>query len=216
MAIHPVGMFNAGDPERAYIDGINTASIVQRDLDMFIPGIIAAAIAEAFRPGATCESVIDAAIRVAPSKPMVTFDQRHPDNLRDTLIQAVEVADRYADVFSAREGLYAECLQYRAIDPQEVLALTFGIFKASGGNTRMAVIGGANTGRDADTLGSLNGQLCGALNGIDSAPVEWLNGLKQSPHWTRFYDTALQMTRLIVEQHKKRRSQVRDIDQLLN
>jgi len=71
----------------------------------------------------------------------------------------VEVASKYDDVFSAREGLYEKCLQYAAIDPQEVFALTFGIFKASRGDTRLAVVGGANTGRDADTLGSLNGQL---------------------------------------------------------
>jgi len=50
MAINPVGIFHAGNPEQAYVEGVNLASIVQRDLDMFIPGVIAAAIAEAFRP----------------------------------------------------------------------------------------------------------------------------------------------------------------------
>jgi len=68
-------------------------------------------IAEAFRPGATCDSVIDAAIRVAPSKSIITFDEREPDNLKDTLIQAVEVASQYNDVFSVRKGLYEKCLQ---------------------------------------------------------------------------------------------------------
>lgn len=216
MAINPVGIFNAGNPERAYVDGVNIASIVQRDLDIFIPGIIAAAIAEAFRPGATCDSVIDAAIRVAPSKSIATFDEREPDNLKDTLIQAVEIAGKYDDVFSARKGLYEKCLQYAAIDPQEVIALTFGIFKASRGDTRMAVIGGANTGRDADTLGSLNGQLCGALNGVDSAPQEWLEGLKQCSGWGEFYETAVKMTELVIEKNRKAQKRVHDIQQLLH
>lgn len=215
MAINPVGIFNAGDPERAYVDGVNLASIVQRDLDIFIPGIIAAAIAEAFRPGATYESVIDAAIRVAPSKPIITFDKRDPDNLKDTLIQAVEVAGRYDDVFSAREGLYEKCLQYAAIDPQEVVALTFGIFKASKGDTKMAVIGGANTGRDADTLASLNGQICGALNGVNSAPEEWMQGLKKCSGWEKFYETAVKMTELLIDRIKKRQQQVNGLQQLL-
>lgn len=215
MAINPVGIYNAGDPERAYIDGINTAALVQRDLDMFIPGIIAAAIAEAFRPGATCESVIEAAIRVAPSKPIVTFDRRDPDNLRDTLTRAVEVGGRYQDVFSARKGLYENCLQYAEIDPQEVLALTFGIFRASGGDTRMAVVGGANIGRDSDTIASLNGQLCGALNGFRSAPEDWLSGLRRTRQWKQFHETAMKMTELVIEKMESTRRRVDELQELL-
>ena len=215
MAVNPIGIFNAGDAERAYVDAVNLASIVQRDLDMFIPGVIAAAVAEAFRPGATCDSVIDAAIRVAPSKPFVTFDKRNPDNLKDTLIQAVEVASHYDDVFSAREGLYEKCLQYAAIDPQEVFALTFGIFKASKGDTKMAVIGGANTGRDADTLASLNGQICGALNGFDSAPEGWTKGIQKSSGWSKFYETAIKMTELVIKENKKAITQASELTSLI-
>jgi ADP-ribosylglycohydrolase len=216
MAMNPVGIFNAGDPERAYVDGLDMASIVQRDLDMFIPGVIAAAVAEAFRPGATCDSVIETAIRLAPSEPIVTFDQRDPDNLKDTLIQAVEVAGRYPDVFAAREGLYAHCLQYKPIDPQEVFALTFGIFKASGGNTRMAVIGGANIGRDADTISSLNGQLCGALNGIDSAPAEWIEGLKSSRSYEGLRETAVGMTKLLMARTRAAGQRVAELEQMMD
>ena len=149
------------------------------------------------------------------SRSVITFDERDPDNLKDTLIQAVEVASKYDDVFSAREGLYEKCLQYAAIDPQEVIALTFGIFRASQGDTRMAVIGGANTGRDADTLGSLNGQLCGALNGVDSAPQEWLEGLRQCSGWEKFHETAVKMTELVVEKNRKAQQRVDGIQRLL-
>lgn len=203
MAINPVGIFNAGDPERAYIDGINLASLVQRDLDMFIPGIIAAAVAEAMRPGATCRSVIQAAIHIAPARPMVTFDKRDPDNLRDTLLLAVEIGERAGDVFAARQGLYDKCLQYAPIDPQEVLALTFGIFAASRGDTRLAVLGGANIGRDADTISSLNGQICGAMNGLSSAPESWRAGLERIPSWPAFRRTALGMTELVARNAQK-------------
>lgn len=214
MAIQPVGIFNAGDPQRAYIDAINLASLVQRDLDMFIPGIIAAAIAEAFRPNATCDSIIDTVISIAPSKPMITFNNRNPDNLRDTLIRAVEIADRHKDVFSVRGELYEKCLQYKAIDPQEVLALTFGIFKASGGDTRLAVLGGANIGRDADTIASLNGQITGALNGFNSAPPEWLDGLRQTPQWRDLEDTARKMTHLLIKRIEKAHERVEEMGQL--
>ena len=78
----------------------------------------------------------------------------------------------------------------------------------------MALLGGANIGRDSDTLASLNGQLCGALNGIDSAPREWVQGLTQSKHWERFYETAKLMTQLVVEQNKNARARVKEIEQL--
>ena len=209
-------IFNAGDPERAYVDALDMASLVQRDLDMYVPGIIAAAVAEAFRPDATCDTVIETAIRLAPSQPIVTFDQRDPDNLKDTLIQVIEVADRYSDVFSAREGLYAQCLQYQSIDPQEVFALTFGIFKASRGDTRMAVVGGTNIGRDAETIASLNGQLCGALNGFDSAPAEWIAGLKRSHSYKGLHETAVGMTELPTARTTEARRRVSELEQLIS
>lgn len=215
MAINPVGIFNAGDPEQAYVDGVNLASIVQRDLDIFIPGIIASAVAEAFRPGATYESVIETAIKVAPSKPIITFDERSVNNLKDTIVQAVEIASKYEDVFSVRQELYEKCLQYAPIDPQEVLALTFGIFRASKGDTYMAVVGGANIGRDSDTIASLNGQICGALNGIDSAPKEWVAGLENSSGWQRFYETAVKMTELVIKRYEKIKQRVSELSQLI-
>jgi ADP-ribosylglycohydrolase len=214
MAISPVGIYNACDPDSAYGDACEIASMLQRDLDMFIPGIIAAAVAEAFRPRATVDSVIEAAIRVAPSDPIITFDRRRFDNLKDTLVRAVEIGRKAADVFSAREGLYAEMLQYGAIDPQEVFALTFGIFAASRGDTEQAMIGGANIGRDSDTIASLNGQLCGAMNGVDSLPKRWRDGLARSSGFPRFMEVVEGMT-AVVEKHLARlRQQVADLDQL--
>jgi ADP-ribosylglycohydrolase len=215
MAIHPVGVFNAGDPDRAYVDGTNMAALVQRDLDMFIPGVIAAAVAEAFRAGATYETMIEAAIRVAPSKPFVTFDERDPDNLKDTLIQAVEIGQKAPDVFAARAPLYEHCLQYHAIDPQEVFALTFGIFAAAKGDTRAGIVGGANIGRDADTIPSLNGQMLGALNGIDSAPKEWVEGLKKTRSYAPLHRTAVGMTELLIRRTREAQERASELEAML-
>jgi ADP-ribosylglycohydrolase len=198
MAIAPVGLFNTCDPESAYIDAIELASMFQRDLDVYIPAVISAAIAEAMRPEATVDSVIDCAIRIAPDKPFVTFDKREPNNLKDTLKKTVEIASKYDDVFSVRQALYENVLQWAAIDPQEVFALTFGIFKASKGDTRMAMIGGANIGRDADTISNLNGALCGTLNGVDSIPKEWVDKLERAIGGQEFVRTAGKMTELII------------------
>ena len=211
MAISPVGIFHAGDPDQAYADALGIASIVQRDLDVLIPGVIAAAIAAALRPGATVDSVIEAAIRVAPADPVTTFDERRFNNLKDTLVRAVEIGAEAADVYAAREGLYEELLQYHAIDPQGVFALTFGIFRASQGETEQAMLGGANIGRDSDTISSLNGQLCGAMNGVDSIPKRWLQGLERSASADSFLNTVRGMTDLVTRRLQDLERRVADM-----
>jgi ADP-ribosylglycohydrolase len=208
MAINPVGIYNACDPEAAYADALEIASMFQRDLDMFIPGVIAGAIAAAFRPDATVDSVLDAAVRLAPDEPMITFDERRFNNLKDTLVRAVEIGRAAEDVYAAREPLYEEMLQYAAIDPQEVFALTFGIFAASRGETEQAMLGGANIGRDSDTISSLNGQLCGALNGIDSVPRRWVQGLEASSGAASFLSTVEGMTALVAKRLGRMKQQV--------
>ena len=214
MAINPVAIYNACDPETAYTEGCSISSIVQRDLDMFIPGVIAAAIAAAFAPDATVASVIDAALAVAPRDAIVTFDDRRLGNLHDTLARAAEIGQAAGDVFAVREALYDEMLQYAAIDPQEVFALTFGIFAASGGDTEQAMLGGANIGRDADTISSLNGQLCGALNGIESVPRRWVEGLERGAGAAGFLRTAEGMTRLVQQRLARMQQQVAWLQQM--
>ena len=214
MAINPVAIYNACDPDAAYADALEIASMFQRDLDMFIPGVIAGAIAEALRPKATVDSVIETAVRLAPDTRMVTFDKRRFDNLKDTITRAVEIGRKSPDVLAAREGLYAEMLQYGAIDPQEVFALTFGIFAASRGDTEQAMLGGANIGRDSDTISSLNGQLCGALNGVDSLPERWRKGLEHSQGLPKFMEVVNGMAGLAQKRLKNLRRMVKELDQL--
>ena len=216
MAISPVGMFNAGDPDRAYIDGIDLASLVQRDIDMLAPGIIAAAVAEALRPNATIDTVIDTAIRVAPTETIVTFDKRQPDNLRETIEHAIHVGSKFDDVFAAREALYASCLQYDRIDAQEVLSLTFGLLRASSGDPRQAVIGGANIGRDADTIASLCGQVCGALHGIEAVPGDWVQSLVQANGYQELRQTAIDMTNLVISQGARANNRVNELEGLVD
>lgn len=214
MAISPVGIYNACDPDRAYTDALDIASMYQRDLDMYIPGVIAAAIAEAFRPNATVDSVIETAIRVAPDKPIITFDERPINSLKETLIKVTEISSKYKDVFSVRKALYTNFLQWDPIDPQEVFALAFGIFKASGGDTRMAIIGGANIGRDADTISSLNGQLCGALNGASSIPKPWMEDLEKCKGFNEFKNTAVNMTELVRNKTRSLQTQWKELEKL--
>jgi len=214
MAAWPVGVFNAGDPERAYGEALGIASMYQRGLDMFAAGVVAAAVAEAMRPSATTDSVIEAAVRLAPDEPMTTFDERPITSLRATVERAVEIGAAADDVFDVRAPLYEEMLQYKPLDPQEVLALTFGVFRAADGDTEQAVLGGANIGRDSDTIAGINGQICGALNGAGSIPDAWLTGLRERDGHEKLEKIARGMTALLEGRLERLQSQVAQLSEM--
>jgi ADP-ribosylglycohydrolase len=179
MCIAPVGIYNATDPVGAYIDAKEITSMYQRGLDVEVAGIYAACIAEAMKPDASVDSILKCAIELAPPERLITFDKRQPDNIRDTLRIALDVASRHTDVFKAREDIYKASLQWHQLDPLEVLTLTLAIFKVANGDAEQAIVGGVNIGRDCDTIANLNGGLAGALHGFDSVPQRWTKLIEQ-------------------------------------
>lgn len=64
-AMPAVGIFHFADPERAYLDGVELASVAQPRLGSDWAGLTAAAIAAAFERDATPESVVSAVLRSA-------------------------------------------------------------------------------------------------------------------------------------------------------
>jgi ADP-ribosylglycohydrolase len=65
VACLPVGVYHAGDPDSAYVDGVEVASVVQRRPATDWAALAAAAVAAALIPGATADSVKDAVFEVA-------------------------------------------------------------------------------------------------------------------------------------------------------
>jgi ADP-ribosylglycohydrolase len=64
-AMPAVGIFHFADPERAYQDGVELASVAQDRLGADWAALSAAAVAAALAPGATAESVIEAVLTLA-------------------------------------------------------------------------------------------------------------------------------------------------------
>jgi len=181
MSVNPVAIFNAGDPARAYHDALELTSLFQRGLSIFVAGITASALAEALRPGATVESVLDTALHVAPSQPVPTYNERSPDNLRDALREAVAIGQRHPDPLAMRAEANEKLTQYQSFDCQETLQLALAVFAAARGKPRTAIVGGANIGRDTDTIASLAGQFAGALHGFDGLPEDWRTAFLEQP-----------------------------------
>lgn len=202
MAIQPVGLFNACDPEQAYIDAIDIGSMYQRGLDVDCAAVMAAMVAEAMKLQASVDSILRIGLDYAPQEPFITFNTREPDNIKDTLKKGLDIAARYTDVYEVREELYENVLQYHPIDPLEVLTLTMAIFQVAKGDPKEAVLGGVNIGRDADTIANLNGSLSGALYGIDSLPQEWVRTIEE-PNNHRIAQISEDVAKVVAQKTKE-------------
>jgi ADP-ribosylglycohydrolase len=174
MCMEPVGLYHMCDPDYAAIDATAISYMYQRGTDNLAATMLAATVAEAFRPGATVDSVLQAALVAAGDKPLRTFDARPFETAADYIAFVLEVADKYDDVLAARPELYEKCLFYHMIDPLELWALSLAMFKIARGDVRLAAIGGTNIGRDSDTIAGRGAMLSGALNGAAGVPREWM------------------------------------------
>jgi ADP-ribosylglycohydrolase len=178
MCMEPVGIYHMIDPENAYIDATAISYMYQRGLDVVTAAILSAAVAEAFNPEATVDSILKVVLKVMPKDGFKTFDKRQFKSPYDYMCVCLEVADKYTDVLSARKELYEKCLLYHAIDPLELLGLAFAMFKIAKGDVRQSAIGGTSIGRDSDTIAGRAAMLSGILKGSKSVPVEWINMFK--------------------------------------
>jgi hypothetical protein len=136
--------------------------------------MLAATVAEAFRPEATVDSVCQAALAAAPRSRLRTFDRRPFKSCYDYLRTCLDVAEKYDDVLAARAGLYKRCLLYHMIDPLELWGFALAMFKIAQGDVRQAAIGGTNIGRDSDTIAGRAAMLSGILRGASNVPAEWV------------------------------------------
>lgn len=174
MCMEPVGLYHLLDPDYAWVDATAISYLHQRGLDITAAAILAAVVAEAFRPGATVDSMCAQAIALCPDTPFRTFDRRRFASPRAYLTTCLEIAGRHRDVLAIRPELYARCLFHHPIEPLEVLGLSLAVFKAADGDVRQACIGGTNIGRDADTIAGRAAMLAGILRGTANIPEEWI------------------------------------------
>ncbi len=174
MCMEPVGIYHTCDPDFAAIDALGVSYMYQRGLDALAASMLAATVAEAFRPDASVESVCQAAVAAAPAGPLRTFDKRPFRSCRHYLETCLKIADKYDDVLAARKELYDKCLLYHCIDPLELWGFALAMFKIARGDVRQAAIGGTNIGRDSDTIAGRAAMLAGILRGASNVPQEWV------------------------------------------
>ncbi|MFI6495800.1 ADP-ribosylglycohydrolase family protein [Nonomuraea typhae] len=178
MYVAPVGVVNAGDPDAAYAEAVDLTGAHQSSYGREAAGVMAAAVAEAMRPGATVDSVIATCLRLAKDGSRAAIEAvcgaaagiGHWEGSFGTLRAAMRPFDTVADTYRD-QGLGAR--RPSRVHSIEELPLALAFLVVAKGDYRETVLGGVNYGRDADSIASMGGAIAGALGGFASVPAEW-------------------------------------------
>lgn len=171
MYIAPVGIANAGDPDGAYLEALALTGAHQSSYGREAAGVLAAAVAEAFTPGASPESIVEVCLRLAKDGTRSAIEAlarvaSDLDGWRDGGLAALRAAFAPFDSVGER---YAEPAQNARIPSRlhsiEELPVAIGLLVACDGDVDEAILGGVNYGRDSDSIASMGGSLAGALGG---------------------------------------------------
>ena len=185
MYMSPVGIVNAADPDGAYAEAIEMAGAHQSSYGREAAGVMAAAVAAALAPGATPDSVVAAAQRLARDGThgaieAVTAVARDVDLAGDyitPLRAAMAPFDTVGEEYRA-PGLGAR--RPSRLHAIEELPLALGCVLAADGDYRTAVLAAVNYGRDSDSIASMAGAVCGALRGSKVLPAQWVAAVSEN------------------------------------
>lgn len=179
MYMAPVGVVNAADPDAAYAEAIEIAGAHQSSFGREAAGVMAAAVAEAMRPGADVDDVVSTAVRVAKDGTRTAIEAvctaaRGIGDWREAvgtgaLRDAVRPHDLVAEGYRDR-GLAAH--RPSRLHSIEELPVALGMLVVGRGDWKATVLGGVNYGRDADSIASMGGALAGALGGQGVVPAD--------------------------------------------
>lgn len=167
MRVAPIGIYCAGDPEKAARLAAVDAEISHARDGIYSAQAVAAAVAVAVaaeRPDAA--AVLDAGLAYVPR-----------DSWTRRLIErAVDEAAGCASLQEAALRLHdrVSIHSYYWVDVgPEAVALAFGALAAAGCRYEDAVVCAVNCGRDADTIAAIAGGIAGALHGRQAVPSRW-------------------------------------------
>lgn len=162
MRVGPIGIFCAGDPERAAELARIDAEISHYADGVWAAQAVAAAVAVAMADAST-DAIIDTARRQIPDDSWLgrAFDR------------AMAICDRARDMQDAWEALHIDLWTPVHSMSAEAIPQVFAIFRLTDGDFRQGMFWACNFGRDADSIAAICGALAGARHGIEVIPDQW-------------------------------------------
>jgi ADP-ribosylglycohydrolase len=198
MCISPVGIVNACHPRQAALQAYNLAALIHEyDVGFCQDGAaaMAAAVAEAFKPQAGLESVLQAA-----------QDAILPQSGAEMLARigrALQLASQTGDYQAFRQAVYADRDRFFCritCDSRETIPLTLALFLLGEGDLERCVCYAANLGRDADTIATMVGAIAGALNGTPGIRQDWVDKAHSVSSWDQ-RELARRLAAAAVDKH---------------
>lgn len=180
MYMSPVGMVNAGDPAGAYREAIELAGAHQSSFGREAAGVMAAAVAEALRPGATVGSVVETCIGLAKDGTQkaieaVTAAARTCEGWEQAIPVLRDTVRPFDTVGEAYREPQLDARKPSRIHAIEELPVALGMLVANNGSYVETVLGGVNYGRDSDSIAQMGGAIAGALHGKNAVPEKWIS-----------------------------------------
>ena len=184
----PVGIVNAGDPENAYREAVDVFSAHQQSFGLEAAAVMATAVAEAFKPSASVDSIIDAVLSVAKEgtkkavESVVDTARKHSDwrEAIQPLRAAIRPYDTAPDTRLGRFVLGTDHFSPSREHSIEETPIALGFLVATGGDYEGSVFGGTNYGRDNDSIAGMAGAIAGALHGAGAIRSQWIEQINNA------------------------------------
>jgi ADP-ribosylglycohydrolase len=184
----PIGIINACDPLRAYAEAVDVLAAHQVSFGLEAAAVQAACVAEAFKPEASVSSIIDAALSVAKdgTADCIAAIADRASTLTDwreaiaPLREVMREYDTSPDDAKARRGDGSNCWTPSREHSIEEVPIALGFLVVTGGDFEGTIMGGANYGRDNDSIAGMGGAIAGALHGIDALRPEWVDTINSA------------------------------------
>mgnify|MGYP005770331893 FL=1 len=160
----PIGIYCAGDPEKACYLAKTDAEISHYEDGIWGAQAVAAAVSLAM-VDASMEEIWEQVLKTAPEDSW----------FREALLRADKiVADAQGKIEDAWMPLHNELFSTHRSTVAEALPEVFGCLKLQNSSFRSGLLLAANFGRDADTIGAVAGAVLGARYGKKDIPAHWL------------------------------------------
>ena len=163
MRVAPIGIICPGDPARAARLAAIDAQVSHYADGVWAAQAVAASVAVAMR-GAAVEAIIAAGLAQIPEDSW----------LGRAMARAMVICDETKTIEQAWERLHTDLWTPTHSACAEAVPQIYAIYRLTGGDFMRGMFWAANFGRDADTISAVVGALCGARDGIDVIPPDWV------------------------------------------